>query len=305
MARNLVLRHSFTVSFISFVLALAFLADRSKATPSCDDEGEESVLLQISKSSIDQLHTAKATGEIKVLDVSGSRTGSQSKTAALQRLGYSPCHAGQQTAVVRPTLCNYIFHNNTRANLEDVKEMMGSNGWDAGLDEPFNLIYEDVMLQFPDSKFILTEREPEDWFHSTEHFFNSQPAVWSLFRYFADHPSVSVPDGIADWEHMGCMFGRYWGCDFYHPTNATKQACMQGYKAHVERVKEVIPPERLLLFKLDDMSYEKLAPFLGKEVPTFPNGTVEPFPDHDYYTEEVTWGLDANKGNPYLRQQAM
>jgi hypothetical protein len=67
-----------------------------------------------------------------------------------------------------------------------------------------------------------------------------------------------------------------------------KQTCIAGYEKHVARVQRVIPADRLLLFNISD-GYEPLCEFLGKEVPTFPNGTVEPFPHQDVFTEDDHW----------------
>lgn len=252
----------FRVTPLLFAVAAARCSSSFGNCNADGEEEEESVLLQTSKKAIGPLSLPSAPGEFKVLYVGAPRTGTQSMARALERLGYSPCHSGEHFGV-RPTLCNYVFHNGT---MDEVTEMMAEGGWDSGMDETFHLIYQGVRDRWPNSKFVLPLKEGEDWYQSCLHRLHEGNTL--------------NPDE--------CTAANYWGCDFFTtkaPLKDTKETCIANYNAHVERVKQVIPPDRLLLFNMSD-GYAPLCDFLGKKVPTFPNGTAEPFPHEDKYTSD-------------------
>merc|ERR1719387_910767 len=146
---------------------------------------------------------------------------------------------------------------------------MRENGWDSGADEVWHLMYEDIMNKYPDSKFVLPVKDAESWYNSYLHLFHKPKSDYiqvDLMQKsnFTKDSSQGVP--------YDCKAAHYWGCDFteeFAPLEETKEACLAGYRAHYERVQQVIPPERLLPFNYSD-GYRPLCEFLGKEVPTFP-----------------------------------
>lgn len=53
--------------------------------------------------------------------------------------------------------------------------------FDATLDNPWYILYEALDIQYPDSKFILTERNPEKWIQSCAGFFGDRHnPIWEL-----------------------------------------------------------------------------------------------------------------------------
>eukprot|EP00438_Fugacium_kawagutii_P015854 Skav209338 [mRNA] locus=scaffold241:179133:180498:+ [translate_table: standard] len=70
-------------------------------------------------------------------------------------LGLNPIHSGYFP------LCSYLFGNGS------LDEALGAlEGFDSGMDEPFMLLYEEIMSAFPESKFLLTISDGESWFNS-------------------------------------------------------------------------------------------------------------------------------------------
>eukprot|EP00438_Fugacium_kawagutii_P029630 Skav202673 [mRNA] locus=scaffold1791:457827:460965:+ [translate_table: standard] len=78
---------------------------------------------------------------------------------AMKILGLNPIHSGYFTEV-RDPLCHYLFGNSSLDGALGVLE-----GFDAAMDEPFMLMYEEIMSAFPESKFLLTISDGESWFN--------------------------------------------------------------------------------------------------------------------------------------------
>eukprot|EP00913_Durusdinium_trenchii_P028128 g26372.t1 len=96
-----------------------------------------------------------------LLDVGAPRTGTQSMYTAFRILGLNPLHSGYHPHTSRPPVCKYVLGD---GGLENVLALL--NGFDVAMDEPFMLIYEEVLAAFPDAKFILTIKEKESWYQN-------------------------------------------------------------------------------------------------------------------------------------------
>eukprot|EP00913_Durusdinium_trenchii_P009449 g8882.t1 len=83
----------------------------------------------------------------KVVDVGAPRSGTQSLKLALQMLGYKPLHSGLDHWS-RPAWCQYKFGH---GSFEAALEIPLALGYDAAMDEPFQLLYREFMAAFPDA----------------------------------------------------------------------------------------------------------------------------------------------------------
>jgi hypothetical protein len=156
----------------------------------------------------------------KIFGIGLSRTGTSSLTSALRKLGYSAIHC--------PSSMESILHN------------------DAATDTPIALTYKSLDFFFPGSKFILTDRKPEDWLISCEKFFSANPRKQGSFLYRV----------------RNAVYGRM---DF----NAV--ALCQTRERHISDVSTYFAsrPDDLLVLRIcDGEGWEKLCPFLGKTCPT-------------------------------------
>jgi hypothetical protein len=186
------------------------------------------------------------------LDVIGAglgRTGTTSLKLALERLGFVRCHH----------MTELIFHPETAAGWERAAEGQAVDwehllaGYRATTDWPACHFYRELADRYPRAKVILTVRDPESWFRSTQatifsaaHQREVEQRPMAGFMHKAIEPMF---DGrLHDHDHLIAVFER-----------------------HNAEVRRTIAPERLLVYNVAS-GWEPLCRFLGLPVP------AEPFP---------------------------
>eukprot|EP00438_Fugacium_kawagutii_P029142 Skav225247 [mRNA] locus=scaffold988:13240:15180:- [translate_table: standard] len=207
----------------------------------------------------------KTSNAFTLLDVGAPRTGTQSMYAAMKILGLNPLHSGFE-AQYRLGPCNYLFGN---GSLDDALGAL--QGHDSAMDEPFMLLYEEIMSEFSESKFLLTISDGESWFNN----------YVEMMRHVAviDVPTFEVLDLALGKEVVqSCTAMASWGCHFVNSTAKQKDPwtplnpldaydlCLKNYYRHIERVQQVIPAQRLLVYNWSD-GWAPLCHFLGKPIP--------------------------------------
>ena len=198
----------------------------------------------------------------QLLDVGAPRTGTQTMYDAMKILNLNPVHSGYLTEV-RPALCEYLFRN---GSLDDALGVL--DGFDAAMDEPFMLMYEEIMAAFPEAKFVLTISDAERWHDN----------YVELVRLGHTYPNETDLAKFAALP-LECTAMRSWGCNFGSPTQEDRDICLQNYRRHNQRVQEIIPPERLLVYNWSD-GWAPLAHFLDVAIP------AEDFPrEHEFKWE--------------------
>jgi len=194
----------------------------------------------------------------KLLDVGPPRTGTQTMHEVMKILGLKPLHTGYEAESVRPALCGYLFGNDS---LDDALAVFG--GYDAAMDEPVMLMYEEIMAAFPEAKFLLTISDAESWFENYVELSRELRATGTISSKAFFH---SLP--------RNCSQMQSWGCNFANPSPEDKDTCLKSYHRHIQRVQDVIPPERLLVYNWSD-GWSALSHFLGTRIPE------EQFPHED------------------------
>ena len=153
----------------------------------------------------------------------------------------------------------YLFGN---GSLDDALAVF--DGYDAAMDEPVMLMYEEIMAAFPEAKFLLTISDAESWFTNyveMAHLVDASGNSSELKFWY------SLP--------ANCIAMQSWGCNFLHtPSAEDKDTCLKNYDRHIKRVQDVIPPERLLVYNWSD-GWSPLSHFLGSRIPE------EQFPHED------------------------
>jgi hypothetical protein len=130
-------------------------------------------------------------------------------------------------------------------------------GYDAGSDLPFAWYYKEMMEAFPESKVILTVRDPEKW--------------WPSFAAL-----VEIHDTLVEQLQFLPRFAAFQRCvrniqRVVFDSITEFEPNVAAFNKHIEEVKATVPPERLLVFSVAQ-GWEPLCEFLGHSVPD------EPFP---------------------------
>jgi hypothetical protein len=181
------------------------------------------------------------------LDVIGAgfgRTGTLSLKLALEQLGFGPCY--HMTEVFKNPQAPrwWIEAADGRPDWERIFE-----GYRSTVDWPNATFYAELADRYPEAKVILTERDPESWFRSTQA---------TIFRDATRPP-------IADFAEMNeKVIRRLFGSRMHDHDHV-----IDVYLRHNEEVRRRIPAERLLVYQVAE-GWEPLCAFLGVEVPATP-----------------------------------
>ena len=174
--------------------------------------------------------------QTKIFCIGLSKTGTSSLAAALNILGYR-------------TKDNIGVGTYISEDLDSSVDLTIIDKNDAFTDTPIPSFYQDLDIRYPNSKFILTVRELNGWLNSCRKQFNRQAVetrsdvVNQLFRDIYDTP-------------------------FFEEEKFTR-----GYQRFVERVLDYFrnrPDDLLVMDITAGEDWEKLCPFLSKDIPDQP-----------------------------------
>lgn len=185
---------------------------------------------------------------LSVIGAGFGRTGTLSLKAALEMLGVGRCYhmveiianphfatAWEQAADGGPVDWNQIFA-----------------GYGATVDWPAAAFYRELADHFPKARVILTVRDSESWFESTQN---------TIFS-----PLVRQQNSDNSGENRGRMAEKIIIDGTFGGQQHDKAAAIAIYEAHNKKVQEVIAPERLLVYHLGQ-GWDPLCEFLGYPVP--------------------------------------
>ena len=192
---------------------------------------------------------------LKIIGAGFGRTGTNSLKLALETLESTPCHHMLEV-FPRENHINW-FHDKAHGNNIDwdaVYENFGS-----AVDWPTSAYYQELAEYYPDSKVILSVRDPEKWYDSTKdtiYFVSTAIPKWILLL---SSKKRMVYEMIQKTIWQGVFNGKFEDRD--HAINV--------FKKHIKDVQSIIPEERLLIHEAKD-GWEPLCEFLGKPVPNQP-----------------------------------
>jgi len=191
---------------------------------------------------------------LEIIGVGFGRTGTLSLKHALEHLGYGKCyhfsellkrkHAKRWFQSINSQPCHWdaLFH-----------------GYRSTTDWPAAAFYKELFEQYPNAKFILTHRNANDWYASTESTIyklrTMLPAQLPGFRSIAKLTDQVIWDGTFD--------GRF----------TDRSHAIDCYEQHIRDVSNALPSKQLLLFDVRD-GWSPLCEFLNVPIPhniSFPN----------------------------------
>lgn len=203
---------------------------------------------------------------LKVIGAGYGRTGTMSTYKALPELGF-PCYHMMEIIGKKENKSHIDFWNevtNAPEGQQHDWERVFKN-YTAAVDNPACCVWKELMVAYPDAKVLLTlhPRGPEAWYNSTMETIYFTETLWQFKVLRAVIPFMGKFGNVSTnliWKrnHKGTM--------------ENKKAAIAEYNAHIEDVKAHVPPEKLLIFTVDQ-GWEPLCKFLDVPVPAtpFPN----------------------------------
>ncbi len=185
---------------------------------------------------------------MKVIGAGFARTGTLTMQAALETLGY-PCYHMKE--VPRELGHLDMWHKFVTGQAPMDWHVLFRE-YEATVDMPACIYYQELMQEFPDAKVVLTVREPDQWYKS----FVTLNTVVNRFRPLCPLiPKLRKLVRFAD-----ALFEKI----FAGPLD--QETCIRVFKAHNEAVQQHVPVDRLLVFRVTE-GWEPLCAFLGCGVP--------------------------------------
>lgn len=183
---------------------------------------------------------------LKVIGTGFGRTGTESMRAALEILGFGPCH--HMNALTGNTEHRDQWRRIACGAETDLDTVLA--GYGACVDWPSAYYWPHLVRAHPEAKVILTWRSPESWWTSFSR--TILPVLLNSTETEASHPgSQLLPLRV---------FGGL---------PLTRETCIAAYQANATRVRAEIATDRLLVHALGD-GWEPLCEFLGVPIPDMP-----------------------------------
>ena len=202
---------------------------------------------------------------LKVIGAGYPRTGTSSLKLALEQLGFGPCHHMREVIMNLDSARLWIDAADGHPDWEAIFK-----GYQSCTDAPGCSFWRELAEVYPDAKVLLSVRDPEDWFESTQAtVFSDQMRLGQ-----AGTPMATFFDKLVTRE-----FGEH-----IHD----REFMLAQFERRRQEVIDAIPEPRLLVYDVRE-GWEPLCAWLGVPVP----GT--PFP-HSNSREEMA-GLRAELAN--------
>jgi hypothetical protein len=206
-----------------------------------------------------------------VLTVIGAgfpRTGTTSMKAALERLGFGPCHHMFDILTNPARVDRWL----PLADGADVDWEHVFEGFRATQDWPASHFWRELAQAYPEAKVILTVRDPHAWYVSMKGLLANRPG--QALPEDVPEAAAAMLRGMA---RLGPVLDRIFRSVFgadraFEDGLPEEEAAVAAFERHAAAVREGLPPERLLVFDVRE-GWEPLCRFLGVDVPA-----GEPFP---------------------------
>lgn len=200
---------------------------------------------------------------LTIIGAGYGRTGTLSLKKALEALGYGPCYHMFELWQ-NPDDIQYWEKalNHQPVDWDELFE-----GYQAAVDFPTCVYFEQLLHQYPSAKVILTLREPTDWYESTRKtLLGNRPSIWKALGITLRLPfSRRLRRKIRIGLHNRQLLRRH----VLGGSKHNRQQAIANFQNHLEKVKQTVPAEQLLVFEVKD-GWEPLCAFLGHAVPDQP-----------------------------------
>jgi hypothetical protein len=182
---------------------------------------------------------------LQVIGAGYGRTGTLSLKQALDQLGFGPCY---HMSEVFQNPAAPGWWSDAADGKPDWPKIFA--GYASTVDWPGCTFYAELAEAYPDAKVILTERDAEQWFKSTQA---------TIF------PNATPPDTGKPFD---TMFRKVIG-QLFDQRMRDRDHVIATYQRHNAEVRERIAPERLLVYEVAQ-GWEPLCRFLSVPAPVTP-----------------------------------
>lgn len=189
---------------------------------------------------------------LKVIGAGFGRTGTMSLKLALEMLGFAPCYHMKE--VFENPEHIYHWHDFVFGKSNEWEKVFA--GYQAAVDWPASHFWRELAEDYPEAKVILSVRSPESWYLS---------AANTILEDDSPLPD-DAPEQDKVFREMAHKMIREETFDNRFEDQAY---AMQVFTDHIERVRQTIAPERLLIFQAAD-GWEPLCRFLNVPIPEQP-----------------------------------
>ncbi|MBU2533627.1 MAG: hypothetical protein KKB37_12870 [Alphaproteobacteria bacterium] len=189
---------------------------------------------------------------LKVIGSGFGRTGTMSTKLALEQLGFGPCH--HMVEVMQNPAQPPHWRSIAAGVAVDWESVF--QGYNSQVDWPGAAVWNETIRAFPDAKVVHTERDEDAWWNS----FNT-----TIGKFFSVAPDIDLPPHIKQiFETMSGWFMKETFEDY-----RDRDCAIAAYRENNQRVRDTIPPERLLVFNVAD-GWQPLCRFLDVPAPATP-----------------------------------
>lgn len=200
------------------------------------------------------------------------RTGTRSLKAALEQLGFGPCHHMEEV-FGDPRQVPY-WQAVAEGRPVDWREVFA--GFGSQVDWPGAHVWRELAAAFPEAKVVHSVRPEDAWWKSYSA---------TIGKFIATYKDMQLPPHIRD---MVVAAESMIAEQTFGGAPNDRDAALAAYRRREAEVRAAIPAERLLVFDVAE-GWEPLCAFLGVPVP------ATPFPHHNTTVEfwEVFGGKPA------------
>lgn len=206
---------------------------------------------------------------LRIIGAGFGRTGTYSLKAALERLGFGPCHHMSEV-IGRPAQIE--LWRDAAAGRPDYDAIF--TGYAAAVDFPVAAYWQEVHAAHPGARVILSQRDAEDWFASFSQ------TILPLLKDRASWPAHARP-----WFEMAeqVVIGRALR------GRTDRAGILAAFRANEAAATALAATGRALIFRAGD-GWAPLCEFLGVKVPAEPYPTTNARSD---FFASVKAGTDA------------
>lgn len=186
---------------------------------------------------------------LKVIGAGFGRTATLSLKNALEQLGLGPCYHMLEVAQKPEAPAQWIAAAEGQPDWEKIFD-----GYSSTVDWPACHFWRELMDYYPEAKVILSVRDAEKWFAST------QATIFS--------PTLLTDGAFVPPPRFGEMSQKIVFADVGGAPN-DHDICIEAFNRHNETVMRDVPPERLLVYEASH-GWAPLCEFLNLPVPAAP-----------------------------------